>query len=133
MSKERDEAKPTEKLRKEARTEAMNRFETRQGIGSQSLVSAPTFAPPKTSLHSTNLTMSKNSTTIASGASKGGSNEKFKKCDNESPFVPAQHRVLGMQNLAKQANTSLFMDLTEEVDKPRDKKIKVSQCQTKTD
>ena len=28
MSKERDEAKPTEKLRKEARTEAMNRFET---------------------------------------------------------------------------------------------------------
>ena len=31
--------------------------------------------------------------------------------------------TLGMQNLVKQANASIFMDLTEEADEPRDNKI----------
>ena len=123
MNKERGEAKLAEKQREEARVEAANRFETDQGVGLQSLLATPIFTPPKTSMRSTNLTINENPTTIASGASKGGSNNKIKKYDNESPFVPVQDCALGMQNLVKQANVSLFMDLTEEADEPRDKKI----------
>ena len=79
MNKEHDEKKLAEKQRKEARTEAMNRFETDQGIGLQSLLANPIFAPPKTSMHSTNLTINENPSVIASGASKGGRNNKSKK------------------------------------------------------
>ena len=79
MNKERYEANLAEKLREEARTEAMNRFENEQGTGLKSLLSTPIFTPPKISLHSANLTINENPTTIASGASKGGSNDKVNK------------------------------------------------------
>ena len=103
----------------------MNRFNTDKNIGLQSLVANNNvFTPPKTSLHSANLTLNENPTIIASGSSKGGSIDKSKNYENDSPSVPAQDCMLGVQKLVKEANASLFMDLTEEADKPSDKKLK---------
>ena len=117
-NKEHEEKKLAEKEKKIARSEAMNRLNEDKNIGLQNLVGNHNiFTPPKTSMHSTNLTLNENPSTIASSSSKGGNND-------DSPFVPVQDCMLGMQKLVKQASTSLFMDLTEEADKPMDKKMK---------
>ena len=107
-----------------AKQEVKRHKEYSQGIGLQSLMSLPIFTQPKTSLHSANLTTNENPTTIASATSKGSGSLKVG--DNDSPLFPAQDYMLDIQNLAKNANASLLVDLNQEYDSSLDKKLNLS-------
>ena len=87
-------------------------------------MSTPTFAPPKVSSHRLSLTINENLAAITSGAPKGGSSNKIKKCGNESLLAPVQDCALGAQSSAKKANTSLLIGLTEEAGDSRDNQLK---------
>ena len=124
MMKQHIELKSEEKKKKEELQNSMKLAEEQMGIGLNGLrnQNLTLMTPPKTSTHSTSLTLNENASTINAISSKGGSSKKSSKGGSSqkpdksenNPMTPIQDTIGSINSFIDLASKNTVFDLSKD-------------------